>query len=245
MESGGQPTSVSPQAVAFRRVAWVCLATALAHTVAVLLGVFAIRDGNLGDLSPLRLMQFIPQHIILWRSVWLASAVASLSFAVFAVAYCQLVDRRYRAATAVALIFVTVALTNDLNGQFSMMVLFSDLAYQMRGHGSFLQHETAQLAWSTMNQALTQCVLIANTLYGFAGFIISLSAMATRSFPKWIALVGLPIWFVMLSVSVLSFLGALKSALVLLLAVTVAFVLWTMVMGYVLRHSGPAAEPHA
>lgn len=222
-----------------------CLVTALAHTVAVLLGVFAIRDGNLGDLSPLRLLQFIPQHVILWRSAWLAAAVASVSFAVFAVACCQLVDRRFRAATAVALIFVTVALTNDLNGQFSMMVLFSDLAYQMRGHGSFLQHETAQLAWSTMNQALTQSVLIANTLDALAGLIIGVCATLTRSFPKWIALVGLPIWLVMLSVSVLSFLGALKSALVLLLAVTVAFVLWAMVMGYVLRHSGPAVEPHA
>ncbi len=219
-----------------------CLGTALAHVAATLLSVYAIREGNLGDFSPLKIMHFIPHHIILWRCAWIAAALASLSFIVFVVAVCSLLDRRLRPALTVAIVLTTAALTNDLNGQFSMMVLFSDLAQQMRGHGSFLQHETVQLAWSTMNQALTQSVLIANTLYSISGMLVVVCAMMTRGFPKWLAWFGLPIWVATLWVTVFVFVGALKWALVLLLASTVGFVVWTTVMGLAFRTLG---KPHA
>lgn len=230
----------SPKRVVRRRVAWICLLTALAHVIATLLSVYAIREGNLGDFSPLRLMQFVPQHVILWRCAWLCAALASLSFVLFALAICHLIDRRLRPALAFALILVTVAVSNDLSGQLSMLVLFSDLAYQFRAHGSFLQHETAQLAWTTMSQALTESVLVANTLYSIAGLVIVVCALLTRSFPRWLAWAGLPVWVATLSVSVLSFLGALKWALVLLLASTVAFAIWAMVMGLSWMFEKPA-----
>jgi len=243
MSTQVQAEIASPQTAAYRGVSWVCLFTALAHVCATLLSVYAIREGNLGDFSPLKLMHFIPQHVILWRCAWLAAATSSLSFLVLVVCVCTLLDRKLRPALTLAVLFATAALTNDLSGQFSMMILFSDLAQQLHGHGTFLQHETVQLAWSTMNQALSQSMLIANTLYSVAGVLVVVCALMTRSFPSWLAWLGLPVWIARLNVSILVFVGALKWALVLMVASTAGFVVWTTVMGLALRLVGkPSAR---
>jgi len=238
MSTQVQAEVVSPQTAAYRGVSWVCLIVALTHVLATLLAVYVIREGNLGDFSPLKIMHFIPLHALIWRCAWLAAAASSLSYLVLVVCICALLDRKLRRALTVAILFTTVALANDLSGQFSMMVLFSDLAQQLHGHGTFLQHETVQLAWATMNQALSQTMLIANTLYSAAGMLVVVCALLTRSFPAWLAWLGLPVWMARLNVSILVFVGALKWALVLLVASTVGFVVWTTVMGMGLRLLG-------
>ena len=67
--------------------------------------------------------------------------------------------------------------------------------------------------------------------YSFAGIVLVVCGLLTRAFPKWLAWLGFPIWVATLNVTVFVFVGALKWALVLLLAATVGFVVWTTVMG--------------
>jgi len=223
------------RATTLRAVGWICLVTALVHTAAELLAVYMVREGNLGDFSPVKLLRFVPEHALIWRLTFLFTTLASSTLVIFLVALSQLIDRRFRVLTVSALALAILGAANDLNAQCSMLVFFADLAYSFRAHGSFLLHETMQLAWATMNHSLSQGVLIGNTLYSIAGTILAVCALRTRGFPRWVAWLALPIWFVSFNITLLVFFGILQWALVLRFAATIAFVCWVVILGLAVR----------
>lgn len=208
---------------------------AAAHVVACLTCVHIVREGHLAEIAPSRLLSFVPEHIILWRSGCVALAAASLTFVTFVVCAREVLDERASTLATLAVVFATMATACELNGLFAMMVLYSDLAQQFGAHGAFLVHETIQLAWATMDQALSNCLLIGNTLYGLSGLLIMRSAALTESFPKWLVWAGLPIWIVTLAVSALSFMGALKWVLMITVSTVLVFVLWSTALGVTYR----------
>jgi hypothetical protein len=204
---------------------------ALLHIVAGVFSAYLVREGNLLAISPIKLLRFIPEHLVLWRSDCLLLAAASLSFATFVVCAREIFDSAAGTLATLSVVCVTIAAANDLSGLCSMMVLFSDLSQQFGSHGHFLVHETIQLAWATMDSALAQCLLIGNTLYSLSGLLIVRCAFLTESFPKWLAWTGLPIWMVTLAVSVLAFLGMLQWVIMITMATVLVFVLWCTAIG--------------
>lgn len=201
------------------------------HLLAAIICVYIVREASLLEWSPLKLLRFIPEHMPVWRLACLAMAVASLSFVTFVVCARDVLDQRVSTLATLALVFVTIAAANDLNGLSSMLVLYSDLASQLQSSHTFMVHQTFQLSWATLDLSLAQCLLIGNTLYSFAGILIAVSGLGTSSFPKWLAWTGLPIWIATLCVSVLSFLGMLKWVLIVTMAAALVFVLWCTALG--------------
>ena len=238
MDKPAAMVNANAQAAAYRFIGWMFLWVALAHIAATMVGVFVIREGNLGDFSPLRLLRFIPTHLHMWRAACLMAALASVSFVCFVVAWRELMDARFAMLCNLAVVLTAVGAANDLQGEFSMLVLFTDLAQQLRGHGNFLQFETTQLAWLTLNQALTESGLVANCLYSVAGLILTGCAVRTRTFPRGLAWVGVPVWVANLNVSLFTFFGALQPAMVLFIATAIAFSIWVTAIGFAVLRMG-------
>lgn len=223
--------SQDPQARIYRHFSYACFFMAAVHIIAAVLAVVAVREGELGEISPGKLLRFIPEHLILWRTSCLFIALSSISFVIFVVLIREILDRRVAHLATLAIVFAAIAASNDLNGLFNMMVLFADLAQQFRSHGHFLVHETMQLAWAIMDQSLTQCLLIGNSVYAASGVLVVAAGFSSDGFPKWLAWTGLTIWLVAIGISILSFLGMLQWVLVLTLATVVVFVMWSVAMG--------------
>jgi len=216
---------------AYKRFSFICFVMAVAHVLAASLCVILVREGNLLDVSPIKLLRFIPEHGLLWRLSCFSMMVASLTFVTFVVAAREVIDQKAASLATLAVVFVAIAASNDLNGLCSMMVVFPDLAFELKENQSFLVHETIQLSWATMDQALSQCLLIGNTLYSAAGMLVVGCAFLTPSFPRWLAWSGAPIWFVTLAVSVCSFLGMLQWVIMITLATVLVFVVWCTALG--------------
>lgn len=221
---------------AFVLASWACLASAMACTVSVIAAIWIVREGNLGDFSPVQILQFIPANIFLWRTACLSAALATVSFVAFTVAMQSVLELRLQPVLNFAVVLVGIGAANALNAQFAMMILLADLALQMHGHAGLSVHEDiTQMSWVTMNHALSQTMLIANSLYTLAGFIIAFCILSSRFFPKWLGWLAMPIWIVTLNVSTLTFIGALQWSLVLSLAAIIAYIMWVTTLGFTLR----------
>ena len=72
----------------------------------------------------------------------------------------------------------------------------------------------------------------------FDNVVSLLTREFASSIPKWLAWLGLPIWIASLNVSILAFIGSLQWAMVLSIATTIAFVMWTVTMGLIFRMLG-------
>jgi len=223
------------QSRAYRLASWACLFTATATSIAILTTLFLVRTGALGDFSPIRLLHFIPANIAIWRASLLSGSLSMLSFLTFIVAMQMVVDRRLRPFINLAIALSVIATGAALNAQFSMLVLFSDLALQLSRHAGFAYADITHMAWATMNQCVMQSMLIANSLQALVELLLVGCIFFSRNLPSWLAWSALPIALATVNASIFTFLGALQWTMVLTFAALIALVLWTTTLGLMLR----------
>ncbi len=237
-------TTETSRAWVYRWAGVACMIAALIHTAAIMLGVYTVREGNLGDFVPMKILEFVAGNVVLWKSTCLMACVATIAFVVLLIVLREVVERRLRVALNVATVLTAIAAPPALNGQMTMAVLFCDFALQNHYHHAAVAHEVSELAWAVMNSGITQCILIGNTLNSVAGIIIVACMLNSKNFPKWLAWLGMPIWIASLNVSALAFMGSLQWALVLAIASSIAFVMWATAMGLIFRMMGrPEPRP--
>lgn len=213
----------------FRYVQGLCLFSAVVHVLAALVAIYTWRVGDLGEFSPVKLMRFVPDNVMLWRTSCLLTSASAISFVIVLAAIRETLPRRFRFASLIALILAIIGAANDLQSHFSMMVLFSDLASQMQL--SFSKQDLMQLAWMVINQSLSQTFLIANILYCISGVIVSVAMVLTPEYPPWASWLGVPVFALGLATSVLAFAGSLNLAICFMFGTTIMYVAWVVVLG--------------
>lgn len=192
-----------------------CLFSAVSHVAATLICVYTFREGNFAYFSPQKLMQFVPEHLLLWRSSCLLVMLSSISTLVFILAMREVLEEKYRFLVGVAVLFAVVACGQDLSGISRMMVLFADISLQGALNAISVPQNLVQFAWSILNQSITESFMLASFLYGMGGLCISLCLTRTRILETRLAFAHLPVWMLMIACSVTTFLGYLPVSVVL------------------------------
>lgn len=195
-----------------------CLFSAVAHVAATLICVYTFKEGNLLQFSPVKLMQFVPEHIWLWRSSCLLVMLSSVSTLVFILAMREVLEEKYRFLVGIAVCFSLIACSQDLSAIARMMVLFSDVCLQgvLSGSLANVRADYAQSGWFILNESITQSFLLASFLYGMGGLCIALCLTRTKILETRLAFAHLPVWLVMIASSVTTFFGLLPASVVLL-----------------------------
>jgi hypothetical protein len=209
------------------------LAICLLHFVSTLVAIWCVRDGQLGQFTPGRLLVFVPLNLDLWRMTWLTSVLANLSLVVLAVVMREILERRYRSYMLVALILVAIGASNCIAGQMDLMVSFADLCRGRFSHPGALGDTSVQLAWSLFGQSVTRCALTGNSLYGLASIIILGCALSSRLFPRGLAMLCIPLAPLIFTMSYLAFFANFYWLLWCLLVAETIFVTWTFAVGFV------------
>ena len=195
-----------------------CLTATLAHTAATLICVFAFREGNFVEFSPQRLLQFVPQHLYVWRASCLLVMFSSLSTLLFILAMRDILEEKFRSTVGVAVCLAVVACVLDIEGVSRMMVLFADISMQGQLNCTYLGSDLVQIGWTVINQSITQTFMLSAFLYGAAGMCIVRCLSLTRFVPRFLAFAHLPVWLCMIITAVVTFLGYLPAALSLMFA---------------------------
>lgn len=195
-----------------------CLVATVAHTAATLACVYTFREGNFADFSPAKLMQFVPQHLILWRVCCLLTAFSSISKLVFILAMREVLEEKFRFVVGVAVCISVVACSQDLEAIGRMMVLFADISLQGALNCAFTGPELVQIGWTLINNSITQTFMFACMLYGAAGLLITLCLTKTRVLPPSLAWAHLPVWLCIVLTGLATFFGYLPMAMCLMFA---------------------------
>ncbi|MBK9618554.1 MAG: hypothetical protein IPO31_05110 [Candidatus Obscuribacter sp.] len=217
-----------------------CLFSAIAHTAATLICVYAFREGNFAQFSPAKLMQFVPEHMFLWRTSCLLVLLSSISTLVFILAMREVLEEKYRYLVGIAVCLSIVACGQDVEAIGRMMVLFGDIALQ-----GYIRQDSVQLGWLLINQSLTETFMMANLLYGMAGLCIALCLTKTRVLPRTLAIAHLPVWSIMLLASVSTFLGYLPVSIVLVFTSNLALSVLSAFSGVAIDAMLPTHDPVA
>jgi hypothetical protein len=215
--------------VRYRHLQWVAFGSAVTHVIAVFLAIYAFREGDLQELSLVNLMHFVPGHVGLWQLTCFSIACSSLSFLMLYLALKQILRLRHSLWITAATFVVVIAIAIDLQSYGNLTVVFSDLCVQLTKNSGYKQLLMLE-GWRTVNQGLTQSVLIANSLYSLAGLVMAAAIVAGKGLPKWLGWTSVPIWLAGLAASVLTFCGQLSWALVIMFAMTIAFIIWTIAL---------------
>lgn len=215
--------------VRYRHVQWVAAGSALTHVTAVFLAIYAFRAGDLQELSLINLMHFVPNNVALWQVCCFAIGISSLSFLALYIAVKQILRLRHSVWINTATFLVVIAVALDMQSYGNLMVFFSDICVQLTRSSGYKQLLMLE-GWRSVNQGLTQSVLIGNTLYSLAGLIMAGAIVAGKGLPNWLGWTSVPIWLVGLAASGLTFAGQLSWALVLMFAMTIAFIIWTIAL---------------
>lgn len=215
--------------VRYRYVQFAAIGSALTHIIAVFLAIYAFREGDLQELSLVNLMHFVPTHTMLWQITCMAIAMSSLSFLFLYLAIKQILRLRHTLWINAATFLVVIAVTVDLQSYSNLTILFSDLCVQLTKSSSYKQLLMLE-GWRTVNQGLTQSMLLANTLYSLAGLVLAGAIIAGRGLPKWLGWTWVPVWLAGLAASVLTFVGQLSWSLVIMFAMTIAFIIWAITL---------------
>ena len=197
---------------------WCCLVTTIAHTAATLICVFAFREGNFVEFSPQRLMQFVPQHIYVWRIACLTVMASSLSTVFFILAMRDTLEEKFRSTVGVAVCLALLACAMDFEGVSRMMVLFADISLQGQINCTYLGADLTQIGWTLINQSITETFMLAAFLYGLSGLCIVRCLRLTRFVPRSLAFAHLPVWVCMVVTAAVTFIGQLPAALCLMFA---------------------------
>lgn len=213
--------------VRYRHVQWVAIGSSISHIIAVFLTIYAFREGDLQDLSLVHLMDFVPKHNAIWQSSCIAIGASSLSFLMLYVALKQVLRLRHSLWINAATFISVIAISIDMQNYGNLTITFSDIATQVV-HSSGYKQLLMMEGWRIINQALTQSVIISNTLYAISGLVLAGGIISGYGVPKWLGWTSIPVWLAGLASAILTFSGQLSLALVLMFAMTIAFILWTI-----------------
>lgn len=193
-----------------------CLFATLAHTLATLACVYIFRDGNFQHFSPSKLLAYVPMHLFFWKSTCLLVMLSSFSTLIFILASREIVEEKYRFLIGGAVVTALLACNQDISAVSQMMVLFADIAMQGAINGRTVSQELVQIGWTLINHSLTQTFMMSSFLFGCSGLIISYCLWRTRFLPRYLAWAHLPVWLVMIALSLTTFGGNLPLALALM-----------------------------
>lgn len=213
--------------VRYKHVQLIALGSSIVHVLAVFLAIFAFREGNLQELSLIHLMHFVHRHTALWQAACFAAGISSLSFMMLFVALKQVLRLRHNIWINAAAFLVVIAISLDLQNYGNLMIGFSDTSIQLMRATGYKQMLMLE-AWRSVNQALTQSVIIASSLYAISGLVLSTAIISGVGLPKWLGWTSIPVWLAGLAASVLTFYGQLSWAMVLMFAMSITFILWTI-----------------
>lgn len=231
---GSKPSSDSgvnegPSAGKYRALQLACVGGALTHAIAVLTIIHLYREGRLDHFSLVRLMHFIPNNLIFWRFACISAALSSISSLVLFVAIRDVIVVRHSMLLTIALLITVIGVSNDLQAQSSLLVLFSDLALQLHGGATAISKQAVLMeSWATLNRAATQSLVLATPLYAGAGLVLAGSIIVGRGMPKWLGWCAIPVWVAGLVATLLTFTGAMTLAVIVLFSSSIAFILWTI-----------------
>ncbi len=225
---------VQPGRAHFRLVGWFCVASAVVSVFALLLSLQVVRIGDLIAFSPVKLMRFVADNQLIWRLSCLLNALSSVSKVLLFLMLNIIVDRRARLLTRIGLVLSMIGCAVDLNGQISLLVVLSDLAVSLKLNSSYLKQDLLQLSWMTINQALGQLILVSNLMFAFGGLTATIGIFQTKSLPKWLFWVGMPVWLLSFSGTFVAFLGDLSLSVKLLLGFSLGFIVWAVSLAIVL-----------
>jgi hypothetical protein len=231
-----------PDATSYRWVSRSLLFAALKHLLGSFLVGFTICKGHLTEFSVLRLLQFEPHNPQLCQATLIAMVVSTLSLVPCVVALREVIDRRYFIPLTIALVFVAIGVAHDLQGLFTMIVIFPAIAGQFLTNGYAFFHQTIQLAWSTFNQSFMECVLVANTLYGMALLLVAASAHKDRSCSRIALAFAAPIVVGTIGVSVLAFCGEFDRAALLMFVTKAYLTVWAAIVGWAIGDQARVAQ---
>ena len=82
--------------------------------------------------------------------------------------------------------------------------------------------------WSCINQSAIQFIILSGTLYALAGSGYSFIFIKEESLNSWIGWIGLCLWGSLLVAAILCFLTHIPWAIILILASTVLYIIWTV-----------------
>ena len=225
---------VQPGRAYFRLVGWFCVASAIVSVFALLVSLQVVRIGDLLNFTPVKLMRFVAEHQLMWRLSCLLDATASISKVLVFLMLNIIVDRKARLLTRIGLLLSLIGCAVDLTAQVNLLVVLSDLALQLKLNSSYLKQDLLQLAWMIINQSLGQIILVSNLLYAVGGLTATIGLFQTKTLPKWLFWVGMPVWLLSLSGTFVAFLGQLSLSVSLLLGFSLGFIVWTVSLAIVL-----------
>jgi len=225
---------IQPGRAYFSVVGWFCVASAIVSVFALLVALQVVRMGDLLNFSPVKLMRFIADHQLMWRISCLLNATASVSRVLVFLMLNVIVDRKARLLTRIGLLLSLIGCAVDLTAQVNLLVVLSDLAVQLKLNSSYLKQDLLQLSWITINQALGQIILVSNLMYAVGGLTATIGLFQTKSLPGWLFWIGMPVWLLSLSGTLVAFLGQLPLSMSLLLGCSLGFIVWTVSLAIVL-----------
>ncbi|MCC7527630.1 MAG: hypothetical protein IT342_03845 [Candidatus Melainabacteria bacterium] len=225
---------VQPGRAHFRLVGWFCVASAVVSVFALLLSLQVVRIGDLIAFSPVKLMRFVADNQLIWRLSCLLNALSSVSKVLLFLMLNIIVDRRARLLTRIGLVLSLIGCAVDLNAQVSLLVVLSDLAVSLKLNSSYLKQDLLQLSWMIINQALGQLILVSNLMFAVGGLTATIGIFQTKSLPKWLFWVGMPVWLLSFSGTFVAFLGDLSLSVKLLLGFSLGFIVWAVSLAIVL-----------
>lgn len=232
--SGSKPSldsgvNAGPSAGKYRVLQLACVGGAITHAIAVLTIIHLYREGRLDHFSLVRLMHFIPNNLIFWRFACIAAALSSISSLVLFVAIRDVIVVRHSLFLTIALFITVIGVSNDLQAQSSLLVLFSDLSLQLHAGATTISKQAVIMeSWVTLNRAATQSLVLATPMYAAAGIILAGSIIVGRGMPKWLGWSALPVWVAGLVATLLTFTGQMTLAVIVLFSSSIAFILWTI-----------------
>lgn len=225
---------VQPGRAHFRLVGWFCVASAIVSVFALLLSLQVVRLGDLLAFSPVKLMRFVADNQLIWRLSCLLNALSSVSKVLLFLMLNIIVDRKARLLTRIGLVLSLIGCAVDLNAQTSLLVVLSDLAVSLKLNSSYLKQDLLQLSWMIINQALGQLILVSNLMFAIGGLTATIGLFQTKSLPKWLFWVGMPVWLLSFSGTIVAFLGQLSLSVSLLLGFSLGFIVWAVSLAIVL-----------
>ena len=212
-------------------LSWACLLAVIAVLASVGFDIAVAQSHSLNSPTPIKVIQYISDNILLWRATCALHALSTIMFVFFCVAFVQTLERRYRPLTTFALLLVAIAASSSLTAEFNLLVLASDLARDQLNGLNYMPADAFQSAWLIIAGAITHYILIGNTLNGIAGIVLTGCSLVHRNFPKALAWLGLPVWALTIGASLVGSTGRLEMALLLMGAASLAFVVWSSSIG--------------
>ena len=210
----------------YRQLQALCIVSSLANAIAVLLAIYMIRIGHFDQFSVVRLMHFVPHHIVLWRLSWLSLGTASITFLLFVLSLEDIISRIPRIWMRATLIVALLAVAVDIPSQSRMLVLFADVSAQLVYGGTFAKKVLLIEGWKAINQCLTESIMVANSLYSVAGLGLSAMIINGKGLPRWLGWTSVPIWLAGLAATIFTFQGNVLWGLILLLSSLIGIIAW-------------------